>query len=295
MKTTYGLTQNIEQFIRAKQAEQRRPRTLEWYREKLGGFIRYATSQGVESVLDITPHHIREFLIYLRDKGHNEGGCHGYYQALKAFLFFFDNEYEPEGWRNPIRKVKAPSVSMEPIVGISLEEFEVLYDACDNRTFFGERDKALLSILIDTGVRAGELTQMNIEDVNFSDSSILIRKSKVRKPRSVFMGKKARRQVRRYLNYVEDDMGPLFISKQGDRLTYSGTREIIRRLSVRAGMKEPGLHDFRRTFAVTLLKKKVDIATISRLLGHSNIATTARYLAQSRVDIGEAYRSVLDD
>jgi hypothetical protein len=61
-------------------------------------------------VSHLTPTLLRQYLLWLFDTGHNPGGVHGFYRALRAFLRWWEDEYEPENWRNPIRKVKGPKV-----------------------------------------------------------------------------------------------------------------------------------------------------------------------------------------
>jgi site-specific recombinase XerD len=77
------------------------------------------------------------------------------------------------------------------------------------------------------------------------------------------------------------------LNDEGDRLNFHGLRQIIIRLSKRAGILYQGVHSFRRCFTLTLWKKKVDLLTISRLLGHSNLSVTTRYLNVGNSDLME--------
>lgn len=294
MEKTNGLSKTLTYFLKDKRAQNLSPNSIHWYEEKLKVFESFCKEYKVHEVEDITPVFIREYLLYLKEKGHNEGGVHGYYRALKAFLIFFENEFEPEDFKNPIKKVKAPKVSVEPIEGISLEVFHKLVDLCDKKTFTGVRDKTILLVLLETGVRASELLNMNIEDVDFSDSSILVRMGKGRKPRTVFMGQSVRRQIRKYSRYLPET-GALFVSSQGNRLAYGGLRQVVRRLCNRAGVPEVGIHDFRRTFALQSLRRGVDLVTLSRLMGHTSLQVLSRYLKQTTGDLGVSFRSIIDN
>jgi len=148
--------------------------------------------------------------------------------------------------------------------------------------------------LVETGVRATELLNIDIADIDFIESSILIRQGKGRKPRTVFFGRTARKQLRAYLKIRNNNKGALFTTKELDRLTYNGLREVVRRLSKKAGLEEPVLHDFRRTFAIECLGKGIDLQTIAKLMGHTSLHVISRYLKQSKHDLGSAYKSVLD-
>jgi len=292
-KTELALT--IQSFLLDRRAMNVSKGTLHFYNAKMGVFSDYCTDVGTESIPQITPTLLREFLLYLKDKGHNEGGTFAFYRAVKTFLLWYEDEFEPENWKNPIRKVTAPKVSIEPLEGVSKEEVYLLIGYCEKGTFYGERNKAILLTLVETGVRATELININCEDIDLLESHILIRQGKGRKPRDVFFGKTARKQLRTYLKLRGNSKGALFTTKDSERLTYNGLREIIRRLSKKAKIKEPGLHDFRRTFAIECLRNGIDIQTIARLMGHSTLQVISRYLRQTKQDLGSLYKSVIDN
>src|SRR5450759_2115644 len=123
---------------------------------------------------------------------------------------------------------------------------------------------------------------------------MLIRQGKGRKPRNVFIGKTVRKQLRNWIKIRGNDRGFLFITKSGEKIEYFTLREIIRRLAKKAGIDKPGLHDFRRTFAIECLRKKIDIQTIARLMGHTSLQVISRYLKQTKNDLSESYISIVD-
>ena len=106
--------------------------------------------------------------------GHNEGGRHACYRAIKTFLYWWEDEVELEGWTNPIRKVKAPKLINKPIEPVPLADVRAMVDTCD-RSFTGIRDKSILLSLLDTGARAQELLNITISDVNPITGEITIR------------------------------------------------------------------------------------------------------------------------
>jgi site-specific recombinase XerD len=95
--------------------------TLRFYQHKIKLFIDYCDSRLVENIHQITPSLIRDYLLYLEETNHNPGGRHAAYRTLRAFLYWNDDETEPEGWKNPIRKLKPPRVPQEPIESVSFE------------------------------------------------------------------------------------------------------------------------------------------------------------------------------
>lgn len=283
----------IEAFLNERKAQNLAKGTIQYYKDKLVPFLKYLNSIEIKFINQITPNSIREYLLLLSEEGHNEGGIHGYFRAIKAFLKWYWEELDLDT-KNPIDKVKAPKVSIEPIEGISREDFDKLLNECSKNNYFGERDKTILMILLDTGVRAKELCNINIDDINLVDSSILVRQGKGRKPRFVFIGKATRKQLRKYFRFLPSS-GPLFITKGEERISYTTLREILRRLSVRAKINVPSPHDFRRAFCLECLRKGVDLLTLSRLMGHTSLQLLSRYARQVKEDLGDKYISVIDD
>jgi site-specific recombinase XerD len=157
------------------------------------------------------------------------------------------DEYTPLHWQNPLNKVKTPKRPQEPLQPIAIDDIKALLDTCPPRTLAGDRDRAMILFLLDTGVRHQELTDLSIGDVNLQTGSVLVRCGKGRKPRTVFIDAKTRRALHRYLHYrdkMTDDV-PLWVTLQGEHLTKGGTREVIRRRAKVAGIKDPAMHTFR--------------------------------------------------
>jgi integrase/recombinase XerD len=120
---------------------------------------------------------------------------------------------------------------------------------------------------------------------------VTIRQGKGREPRYVFINRTTIKALRAYLR-IRDDLKTeaLFVSKTMERLSYDGLRQLLQRRAELAGLKEiPTPHDFRRQFALSMLRNKVDIFSLQRLMGHKDITILQRYLAQTTEDIRVAY------
>jgi site-specific recombinase XerD len=123
------------------------------------------------------------------------------------------------------------------------------------------------------------------QDTDILTGDVLIRKSKSRKPRTVFIGRQARRALRSYLKLREDMARALFVTDEGERLRMAGLRQVMVRRSKRAGVPTPPLHSFRRAFALAMYRAGVDLLTIARLLGHSDLSLLDRYIRQTSEDL----------
>jgi len=89
-------------------------------------------------------------LLTLEESGLNAGGRHDAFRTLRAFFLWDEDEVEPEGWSNPIRKVKAPRVPIEPIEPVAIETVSQTVKASPKGSFAGDRDKAIFQCLLDT-------------------------------------------------------------------------------------------------------------------------------------------------
>jgi site-specific recombinase XerD len=279
-----------EAFLIDRKAQRLSEGTQQFYRKQLKRFTDYCETQLISDITEITPDTIRLYLLYLEEKGHNPGGIHASYRTLRAFLYWWEQEIEPDNWKNPIKKVKAPRVPVEPIEPVEVDCVKAMIDTCKKGTFQGNRNRAILLALMDTGARANEFLDINLHDLNPITGEILIRQGKGHKPRTVYLGKKSRKALRAYLRKRSDDSKALWVSRYGERLSYGGLRSVIRVLSERAGVKRPSLHDFRRYFALSMLRAGVDIFSLQKLMGHADLQVLRRYLAQTTNDTIAAHR-----
>jgi len=267
--------------------------TLRFYHIKLKLFSDFCDAQAITQIGQITPTLIRQYLLYLEGSGHNAGGRHAAFRTLRTFLYWYEDETEPEGWTNPVRKVKAPKVPTEPLEPVPFENVTQMVKACERGKFAGDRDAAILLCLLDTGARASEFLDINLDDINQARGDILIRRGKGRKPRTVYIGKQSRRALRRYLKHRNDCNPALWITPPrfgSERLGYDSLRAILSRRAADAHIDKPSSHDFRRAFALSMLRNGTDIFTLAKLMGHEGITVLQRYLKQTNQDTEQAHR-----
>ena len=280
----------IEAFLIDRKAQNLSKGTLKFYQNKLKLFADYFESQVITDITQIDPNNLRQFLLYLEETGHNPGGIHAIYRSVKAFLGWYENEVEPENWHNPIKKIKSPKIPLEPLEPVDLQDIYKMIITCNKGTFIGDRDKAILLSLLDTGARSQEFLDINLTDINMITGKILIRQGKGRKPRTVYIGSKSRKAVKKYLKDRRDNHPAFLITNNSERLSYDGLRAVITRRSKLAGIKPPSLHSFRRAFAINMLRAGVDIYSIQALLGHKSLSVLQRYLKITTEDARLAHR-----
>ncbi|MCX6059703.1 MAG: tyrosine-type recombinase/integrase [Chloroflexi bacterium] len=284
-----SLSNLVDGFLLERKSRGLQERSIEFYRGKLKHFIEWADKQGVKNIDDVTPAMLRAFLLYLEESKHRRGGIHAFYRTLRAFLKWYQSEFEPAGWLNPLRKVQSPKVPTEPLDPVSLDDVRALLAVCHGKRFTADRDRAIILTLLDTGARAGELLRIDFADCNSITGDILIRKGKGSKPRTVFVGRMTRRALRSYLKLRDDTSPALFVSDNGERLSYDGLRAIMTRRAKLAGIRPPKLQGYRRAFAVNMLRAGVDAVSISRLLGHGDLQMILKYVKQNSDDLRDVH------
>ena len=271
-------------FLLDRRAQNLTKKTLDFYRMNLEIFITWCEAQAVKTIEQITPELLRAFFVAMSET-HKPGGVHAFYRTVRVFIRWYALEFEPLEWRDPLRKVKPPKVDVEPLEPVALETVRALLETCKRGKFTDERDRAILLFLLDSGVRAGELLALDKQDADILTGDVLIRKSKSRKPRTVFIGRQARRALRSYLKLRDDVARALFVTDEGERLRMAGLRQVLVRRSRKAGVPIPPLHSFRRAFALAMNRAGVDLLTIARLLGHSDMSILERYIKQTGEDL----------
>ena len=280
----------IEKFLIDRKIEGFTSGTLYFYKQKLALLVKFCEGQAITSIRQIDADTIRNLLQWLEETGHNPGGRHCVYRVTKTFIRWWSNETEPENWKDPFKRVKAPKLATVPLEPVSIETVKALITTCKTNEFIGARDKAIFLFLIDTGIRASELLSIGVLDIDLILGVAVIRKGKGQKSRSVFFGKSTRRALRAYLKLRNDNNPALWISDEKELLTYWGLREIIRRRAIRAKVEAPKLHAFRRAFALGMLRNGVDIYTLQKLMGHADLQVLRTYLAQTDNDLAESHR-----
>jgi len=152
-----------------------------------------------------------------------------------------------------------------------------------------DRDKAIVYILLDTGMRLGELTRLRVGDVNLDNGEVHIRPyrdGRKSKARTVFLGARTRQAIWKYIatEQTSRDLSLPLFSLRGPAIT-----NMIRVIGVHAGV-HANPHKFRHTFAITCLRNGMDVFTLQRMLGHATLEMTKRYLDIVRDDIADAHR-----
>lgn len=185
------------------------------------------------------------------------------------------------------RAVDLPSIRGSTLPrgrALKIRELRALFEVCaEDATISGRRDAALLALLYGAGLRRSEVVALDLIDYDRAGMTVTVRRGKGAKSRTCFVGGGLRQALDAWLDARGDVPGPLLlpVGKGGrlrhQRLSGQAVLHIVVHRAAQAGIPRVSPHDFRRSFVTHLLDAGVDIATVQRLVAHSNLQTTARY------------------
>ena len=281
------LTEAFDLWLESLQARSVAPRTLENYRENVKGFVAFI-AQHAPTLDAVRPAHIRKWLIERQRTGVSAHTLRNAYRLPRLFWRWCMREELTTN--DPFAKVEKPKAPATVKPALTPDEVEQILQACEGKEWTRLRDKALILLLLDTGLRIHEAHKLTVEDA--SQDAVLIR-GKGGKQRVVFLSHEVRLAIRRYLNacpYAPTGDAPLWWGERG-ALTLHGLLEAIQKIGKRAGLpKHLGAHAFRRTFATWSLRSGIDLEQLRQLMGHSDYSVLRQYLALVEADLKRAHQ-----
>jgi len=291
----------VRGFILTRQAEGKSTRTVEYYQSNLKRFLWYAKKENWpgDDIRLLTEWHIRLFLGYVgsetcrwgiqgngsetsRRKASQSTLWH-YFVVLSCFFNWAKEEgFIPD---NPMSRIKVKKPKAKVIKPYEYEEIKKMlavsdYDYEHNAKLLGSRNRALILVLLDTGIRLSELVSIGLSDIDYSNGNIRVL-GKGNKERMVRIGKTAQKALWRYLMYRPNNARQeLWLTEEGKPLGSSGLQSLIKRLKQRAGVNGNGsIHRFRHSFALNFLRADRNVFNLQYLLGHSDLDMVKRYTA----------------
>jgi len=281
----------VESFILDQRLKGNTDKTIKGYQRFLSLFTTWLTVHGITNISDVTLHHVREYQLYLTDKpAERRGGCRltrrsiqTYIRHIKVFLSFC----HMEGFiSEPLHlKVKTPKAERPAIEIITDNEYERIMETFLD-TEIGRRNRAVISLLIDCGLRLSEVAGLETGNINFEKRYMKVM-GKGRKERIIPFGSNVRRVLlyyvheRRAAKAPEDDKY-FFLSVRRTPITSACIGTLMRRLKKSTGITRLHTHLFRHTFATNFLVHGLgDIYQLSLILGHSEVKVTELYLQLS--------------
>ena len=281
----------LKEFLYDCQLRKLSERTIKGLRNNNKRLFWYLAKEfAVFELKDVKRVHVQAYITYLSESGHKETYVNGLIKSFRAFFLYCENEeYIAE---TPMKKVRFQKEELPVIVTFNSEEVKRMVSYYPAKTFLGQRNRLLMTMLLDSGIRNTELCDIQMEDIY--ENAIKIH-GKGKKIRYVPLTPAINRELIRYLrlreNYIKDkyryQVEYLFLSQKGKRLTPEAVERVVRECGQQCGVREHircSPHTCRHYYAQTQLKNGCDLFTVSKLLGHNNINITKRYLNSMELD-----------
>lgn len=264
------IKKNITYYLLSCRQEGKSPATLEKITYILRDFAKFCQADEPEAG------DIRMFILSLQDRNLSVGSIHTYYRSLKTYFNFLVREEIIK--KNPMENVKAPRLTRVVIKPFSKDDIHRLLLLCDGKRFIDYRNKAMVLLFLDTGVRLAEMADMKCADVNMDDQTIRVM-GKGQKERVVPFAKTALKALARYLYEREDSLPSLWITEERRPMLRGGIDAMVKRLTARAGITDAhhGAHTFRHTAATMMLRNGASVFYVQEILGHATLEMTKRY------------------
>lgn len=270
--------------------------TRRGYLSDLEQFRAFLLENRITRPRDVDQTVIRTFLAVLYRGKMKKATISRKVASLRAFFAFLLREGVIR--YNPAQMVQAPRADRSLPSFLSIDEVFSLLKVKFDPGITGFRDRAVIELLYSAGVRVGELTGLNVGDIDFSNGLAKVR-GKGKKERILPVGGPALSALREYLDsragIGERETGengevPLFLNREGSRLNPRSVRRIINKYVTLGGIgKKISPHALRHTFATHLMDAGADLRVIQELLGHESLSTTQRYTSVSVTRLMEVY------
>jgi site-specific recombinase XerD len=298
-KNGITLSQAIEGYFIAARARRLSENTLVSYNYHFQKFEAFLAEDP--PVAAITPVDIREFLNSL--DGLSPKSVLNHHIALSAFWTWAVDESVVD--RHVVREVRPPRPDRREIMPYTESDVKAMLQACDRTRGYARpgaarcdnlrptalRDRAIITLLVDTGIRATELCELRIYHADLRNHRITVM-GKGRKERMIPISARTAQLLWRYGVERDEDRkaAPLFVNRYGRPLERNTLRRLLQRIGDRAGVHGTNCHRGQHMFAIQFLRNGGNVYALRRMLGHSTLETAKRYLAIVQGDLERAHQ-----
>ena len=276
----------VEQYLGHKYRRNCKANTLRQAAISLEQFLLFFAKRGNTVLEQLSREEIEAFVEALRDRGLKLTTVNTRLRNVYAFLRFLILEYKVVSWELMERKIKLKLPDRLPRA-IDPQHLDQLLGGIDDC-----RDRALILLLLRSGMRIGELLNCKLEDIDLNEQKILIYQSdKTSVGRAVYYSTDAQQALLAWLRVRNAGKQYLFYGQKDKPLCYGAARAIFKRGLQKADLQYSGytLHCLRHSFATGLLNAKMPLECLRVLLGHSNLEITRRYARLSDKTREEEY------
>ncbi len=279
-KSDVRLDSVIQLYLMYQEDRNHSPKTIRWYSDLIRRFSEYLGADA--TIKDITPDAIKAYHRAVRERGLSKFTHHAYARTLKTFLKWLEREnYFAGPLSRHVALPKVPKYEDVTLEVLSEEEITHLLSLLDPSADVGARDRAIVCLMLESGLRLEEVTNLEVDDVHLKEMFVKV-SGKGDKEAYVPIGPTTLKALSRYLTAFRVPASPrtktFFLNIFGEPLKYEVIKSMFDRLKKRSGIKRLHPHLLRHTAATRMLANGADLHSVQRLLRHSDIRTTLRYL-----------------
>ena len=266
--------------------------TLQSYRRDILQFEKFLDANDI-NFSKATEENIEDYLKELQKEGKKTSTASRSLATIRSFYQYLLRTKKVK--EDPTVSIQSPKIEKRVPSVLTSEEVDLLLDQPKDVDLKGTRDKAMLEFAYATGMKVTEIIDLNIDDVNFDENTVLCSNGK--KARIIPLGTLAEKALKEYVEdarpiMVKDETNKaLFVNVNGDRLTRQGFWKIVKYYKEQAHIeKDITPHVLRHSFATHLLQNGADLKSIQAMLGHSDISSTQIYAQFQTPELKNIYK-----
>lgn len=268
---------NHKTFIDDLKTKSRSESTVIAYAKDIEQLLNYFTQKGIDQIGKTGIEDLENYKVHLQENSYTPKSISRKINSTRTFYRYLLETGAIQ--ENPSEKLAHPKFEIKPPRVLSEMEYRALRDVSriDIRLY------SIIEVLLQTGIRIGELAGLTQEDVRTSNESkipyLYIKASGSHPARKVPLNQSAYKAIQEYMKIrPESEDDTLFITKNGRPLLVRNIRTTIDKAFEKAGIKNAKVNDLRNTFIAHHLANGVSLVTVSKLVGHKRLSTTEKYL-----------------
>lgn len=258
----------FQDFLKSKN---RATATILAYGKDIEQLIEFLETLEKNNIHEVGGTDIQAFLAKLKEEGYTPKSLSRKLNSTRTFYRYLKvNEFITD---DPSLLVEHPKYELNPPRILSPLEYRALRDAAS----VDPRIYAIIEVLLQTGIRIGELANLRVEDIG--ENSLHIRPYEGHEAREVPLNRRAKEALKRYMEMRANTQDQhVFVTKTGRPFLVRNIRDAVERYFKKAGIENVKINDLRHTFVAHHLKQGVSLVFLSRVLGHKRLSSTERYL-----------------
>lgn len=265
-------------------AERKSPATIASYTEGVNAFLRWSERVGITP--ELSKNTVQAFTADLLDAGAEAATARARHMALRRYAAWLADEGEID--ENPLLNVKPPKLDAKVVEALSDDQLRRLIKACEGKRLIDRRDEAIVRLMAETGLRAGELIGMQVADVDFQAGRAVVRRGKGGKGRVVPFGPQTGAALDRYMRarraHRLSTTGAFWLGGGGQTFSYAGLDKALKARAAAAGIEGFHLHLMRHTAATRWLRAGGSEGGLMAVAGWSTRSMVDRYTGASAAE-----------